>query len=138
MASAQIWRSLLKPCAKGARTARAPSRSSCAGRVDHHTPDQAEGIDQQMALAAKGLLAGVLAALGPAAVGRLDRLRVEDRGRGLALASLLPAQISLPAPAAGFGRRDQGFEILPLSVGKVARVELVAHTRMLPKPTETF
>src|SRR4029450_397387 len=30
------------------------------------------------------------------------------------------AHISLPAPAAWFSRRDKGFDILPLSVGKVA------------------
>ena len=30
------------------------------------------------------------------------------------------------------------FDILPFSVGQVARVELVAHPGMLPKPTDVF
>ncbi len=42
------------------------------------------------------------------------------------------------ASPAGFGRRDESFDNMPLSVGEVARVELVAHTHMLPQPTETF
>src|SRR4029453_8675048 len=163
-----------------------------AGRVDHHAQDQAEGIDQDVALAAKGLLARVVAAFGPAAISRLDALTVDDGCARLTLPPLLLAQVatqavvnalpgpvqapspevaidglprrilarqgrpgtsrarqvedgverqahvSLPVPAAGFGRRDKGFDILPLSVGKVAGVELIAHTLMLPKPAETF
>src|SRR4029453_19325934 len=140
-----------------------------AGRVDHHAQDQAEGIDQDVALAAKGLLARVVAALGPAAISRFHALAVDDGCARLTRSPLLlsqvatqagvnwlpgpvqapspevaidglprrilarqvapgtsrarqvedgverQAQVSLPAPAAGFGRRDKGFDILPLS-----------------------
>jgi len=48
------------------------------------------------------------------------------------------AHIGSAVTTAGFGRRDQSFDILPFSVGQVARVELIAHTHMLPEPTETF
>lgn len=37
------------------------------------------------------------------------------------------AHIGLTIPSAGFRGRDQAFDILPFSVGQVARVELVAH-----------
>lgn len=46
------------------------------------------------------------------------------------------AHISLTIPAAGFRGRNQTFDILPFSVGQVARVELVAHPAMLLKPAE--
>jgi len=45
------------------------------------------------------------------------------------------ARISLAFSASWFGGRNQGFDILPFSVGQVAWVELVAHTLMLSKPT---
>ena len=48
------------------------------------------------------------------------------------------AHIRVAWAAAGLGRRDETFDTLPFSVGEVAWVELVAHTRMLPKPAETF
>ena len=55
---------------------------------------QDEAIDQQMALAAEGHLAGVVAALRPAAIGCLDTLRIEDGGCGLGGA---PLQGAVPA-----------------------------------------
>src|SRR5215467_4326012 len=48
------------------------------------------------------------------------------------------AHIGLTLPTAGFRRGDQAFDILPFSVGQVARVELIAHPTMLPKPTKDF
>ena len=48
------------------------------------------------------------------------------------------AHISLTLPSAGFRSGDQAFDILPFSVGQVARVELIAHPAMLPKPTKDF
>src|SRR4029450_3859688 len=49
-----------------------------AGRVNHPAQDQAKGIAQDVALAAKGLLARVVAALGPAAISRFHALAVDD------------------------------------------------------------
>jgi hypothetical protein len=43
-----------------------------------------------------------------------------------------------PWPPSWSGRRKQRFDTIPLSVGDVAGVELVAHAPMLPQPIETF
>jgi len=57
------------------------------GRGDQHRHQQAQGIDQQMPLAALGFLASVVTSLLPAHLGRLHRLAVDTHraGRGFSL-----------------------------------------------------
>src|SRR5215213_3846254 len=46
--------------------------------------------------------------------------------------------VSGAGTTAALGGREHRFDNMPLSVGEVAGVELVAHPRMLPQPAETF
>jgi hypothetical protein len=48
------------------------------------------------------------------------------------------AQLELARAAAGSGCGDELFDTMPLSVGEVAWVELVAHARECTLPAETF
>src|SRR5262249_1393459 len=73
--------------------------------------------------------------------------RVNARGAGSALAARTvdvkdridgQAHIGLTLPASCFRCGNQTFDILPFSVGQVARVKLVTHPAMLPKPAEDF
>src|SRR5262249_23901055 len=48
------------------------------------------------------------------------------------------SHISDPIAAAKFSGWNQAFDILPFSVGQVARVELIAHPLMISRPAETF
>jgi len=66
--------------------------------------------------------------IAPGAAGSRD---IEDRINNL-------AHISFTVTTTGFSWRNQWFDILQLSVGQVARVELVAHTLMLSEPAEAF
>ena len=75
-----------------------------AGGVDHHRQEHPKRIDEQGPLAAVGHLVGVLA-LGPALLGGLDALRVDDRHArallplGLA-ADVIPQGVIDPPPEA--------------------------------------
>ena len=66
--------------------------------VNHGSDHQAGGIGHDMPLAALDLLRGIVAAR-PAALGRLDRLAVDDPGRGAGL------------PTGSFAHFQQEFEI---------------------------
>src|SRR5207237_10704948 len=55
-----------------------PNPVGGGGRQDRQSPDQSQGVDQQVPLAASYLFASVVA-LGAPGFGRLDRLAVDDR-----------------------------------------------------------
>src|SRR5262249_9787905 len=98
-----------------------------AQAVVNPLPDSIDAPDVEVAV--DGLPGRVLAGQGaPQATCAVD---VTDGVHG-------QAQIGLTLPPAGFRGRDQAFEILPFSVGQVARVEFVAHPAMLPRPTGAF
>ncbi len=64
-----------------------------AGRVDQQSVHQAEGIHQQMALAALDQLAAIKAALEPTPLDRLDGLAVQDCGGWLRIAAGGPTDL---------------------------------------------
>jgi hypothetical protein len=64
-----------------------------AGRVDQQSVHQAEGVHQQMALAAFDQLAAIKAALEPTPLDRLHGLAVQDCGRWLRIAASGPTDI---------------------------------------------
>jgi hypothetical protein len=69
-----------------------------------------------------------------------DRLRFEVSAqlRSTVKGRHANASSALAAKASSLGRRDQAFDTIRLSVSEVARVELVAHTRMHPEPAEAL
>jgi hypothetical protein len=85
--------------------------------VDRRPDQQPAGVGDDVAFAALDLLAGIPAAR-PARLGGLDRLAVDDPGRGAGLASRRLAGL------------EQQLEINPLQNPAVApRVEIVLHGR---------
>src|SRR6516225_6407895 len=90
-------------------------------------PDSSDAPDAEVAV--DGLPGRVLARqIAPLAACAVD---IKDGVNG-------QAHIGLTIPPAGFRGGDQAFDILPFSVGQVARVEFVVHPAMLPKPTKDF
>src|SRR6516165_1601635 len=87
-------------------------------------PDSSDAPSAEVAINGlpRRILAGQVAPLATCAVDVKDGVNSQ-------------AHIGLTLPTAGFRGGDQAFDILPFSVGQVARVEMIAHPTMLPNPT---
>src|SRR3954452_20746953 len=117
----------------------------------HHLrhPQQAQGVDQQHALAAFGLLTGIMAARAALRTG-FDALGVQNAGTGPPLAALGEAQAAIeygqstlqhsvfdpaPEPAAnGLAWRIEGGQELPSSTSPAQPPERLQHDDRRPDP----